>query len=313
MKPVGLLFPGQGSQFVGMGRELADTIPEVRSLFAEADAQLGFGLSTIMLEGPDAALMETRNTQPAIYLHSAGLWMLLDRYGLDVRAAAGHSLGEYSALHAAGALDFREGLEIVRLRGELMYRAGLERPGAMAAILGLDSDEVAGIAIRAAEETNFVSQAANFNAPGQTVVSGEVEGVERAMELARSSGARRAVRLPVSGAFHSELMEPAATELAERLAAARITDPSFPIVANSSASPLFRASEIRSRLEEQLTQPVRWVESIEWMIAQGITDFLEVGPGKVLAGLLRKIDRRALCRSIFDPASLDTALEGLRQ
>lgn len=307
MRRVGLFFPGQGSQFVGMGRELAESFPEVRELYAEADDHLGFGLSKIMLEGPESALIETRNTQPAIYLHSLACWSLLAREDLGVVAAAGHSLGEYSALVAAGAMDHLEALEIVRLRGELMFQAGIERPGAMAAILGLDSAEVETIAAEAARDSGRICQAANFNAPDQTVVSGEVEGVELAMRVATAAGAKRAIRLPVSGAFHSALMAPAAQELAARLRHARIEDPRFPVVANASAQPVRLAGEIPKLLEDQLTSPVRWVESVRWMTGQGIEEFFEVGPKMVLTGLLRKIDRRGKSRGVADPESLHKA------
>jgi [acyl-carrier-protein] S-malonyltransferase len=310
-KRVGLLFPGQGSQFVGMGRELLEASVGSRDLFDEADAHLGYSLSKIMLEGPDELLRETHHTQPALYLHSAACWNLLSTQGLEIAAAAGHSLGEYSALYAAGALRFLEGLEVVRLRGRLMFQTGVERPGAMAAILGIDSSVVEDVARNAASETGLIVQPANFNAPSQTVLSGEVQAIEHAMVLAKSAGARRAIRLPVSGAFHSALMLPAAEELGRRLRTVDWQAPLFPVVANVTAAPVAEAAEIPALLTQQLTRPVRWVEALQTMLADGIHTFLEVGPKTVLSGLVKKVDRRASCHSVSDLESLEKALEAV--
>lgn len=286
MTDTALLLPGQGSQFVGMGADLVDTYPEAAELYAEAGEVLGVALGRLCREGPAEELTRTENAQPAILTHSYVVWRLLPE---DVResvvVAAGHSLGEFTAYLCAGALSFRDALRIVRRRGELMARA---RNGTMAAVLGLDDD-----AVRAACEAvdQGVVVAANFNAPGQVVISGDEAGVEAASERAREAGARRVLPLDVSGAFHSPLMQVAREGLAEALAEATFGDPAFPVVANAAARPVRDGEEARSLLLEQLTSPVRWVESIGVMRDLGARRWLEIGPGTVLAGLLRRIDR----------------------
>lgn len=308
---LGALFPGQGSQALAMGSELAEAFPAVRARFDEADELLGIPLSRMMAEGPLEALTETHNTQPAVFLHSVAMWAVLRDAGFRATMASGHSLGEYSAFHAADAFDFADGLKTVRLRGELMFEEGNQRPGAMAAILGMTSEAVEGVARQAAEETGRIVTAANFNAPQQTAVSGEVEGVERAMALAREAGARRAVRLPVSGAFHSALMAPIAEKLRECLAEVPLRETAFPVVANATATPAIQPCEIRQSLATQLTAPVRWVESIRHMVDAGVTGFVEIGPGSVLRGLVRKIAPGVPCVSVSSPKTLDAAREHL--
>jgi len=284
-----LLFPGQGSQKVGMGKDLADAYPAARATFDSIDAALGVPLSRIMWEGPDGELQQTQNAQPAILAHSAAvLAATADRLG-PVAAAAGHSLGEYSAYVAAGSLSPVEAARLVRRRGELMQEAGSKRPGAMAAVLGLETGSVER-ACREASTENEVAVAANLNAPDQTVISGDPGAIERAGEGCRAAGARRVLPLKVSGAFHSPLMEPAAAGLREVLAGAALAAPRFPVVANASATPVDNAPEARRRLAEQLTAPVRWVECVQALagLAPGVR-FIEVGPGAVLGGLLKRI------------------------
>ena len=284
-----LLFPGQGSQKVGMGKDLADAYPAARATFDSIDAALGVPLSRIMWEGPDGELQQTQNAQPAILAHSAAvLAATADRLG-PVAAAAGHSLGEYSAYVAAGSLSPVEAARLVRRRGELMQEAGSKRPGAMAAVLGLETVSVER-ACREASTGNEVAVAANLNAPDQTVISGDPGAIERAGEGCRAAGARRVLPLKVSGAFHSPLMEPAAAGLREVLAGAALAAPRFPVVANASATPVDNAPEARRRLAEQLTAPVRWVECVQALagLAPGAR-FIEVGPGAVLGGLLKRI------------------------
>jgi [acyl-carrier-protein] S-malonyltransferase len=244
------LFPGQGAQAVGMGRSLADAHPIARDTFAEADAALGVPLSAICWQGPDDELRRTHNAQPALLTHGVAAWRLLVERGHAPAFTAGHSLGEYTACVAAGALDFADAVRLVRRRGELMWQAGVERPGTMAAILGLDREQVAA-ACEDAREAGVV-QPANLNAPGQIVISGEVAAVERACEAATARGARRAIRLEVSGAFHSPLMASAAQGLDQALAAVEIRDARCPIVANVSAAPVQRAADIRAALSAQL-------------------------------------------------------------
>lgn len=278
------VFPGQGSQYVGMGKDLYDGSSAAKILFDKADSILEFPLSKICFEGPEDELKQTKNTQPAIFLHSIVVFNLMKDTKFNM--AAGHSLGEYSALVASGALKFEDGLKLVRLRGELMQRAGESQPGTMAAVVGLNNKEV--IKICAEASTTGVAQPANFNSPGQVVISGSISGVRKAMELAKSNGAKIVKELPVSGAFHSQLMESAQIGLRSALDKAEISDASVPIYSNVTARPMRNADEIREMLFRQLTSPVRWEESIVSMHADGATDFVEIGPGKVLQGLIKR-------------------------
>jgi len=278
------IFPGQGSQYVGMGKDLCEQFPVAKKYFDEADSVLGFSLSKICFEGPEDELKQTKNTQPAIFLHSVALWNLLKP--ADASMVAGHSLGEYSALVAAEAISFADAIKLVRLRGELMQKAGEENPGTMAAIVGLDTATVNEVTSKASEAG--VVQAANFNSPGQIVISGSVAGVRKAMEIAKESGAKLAKELVVSGAFHSPLMQTAKDKLKRALDAVAIHDAKIPVYANVTAKPVQRASEIRNLLFEQVTSPVRWEESVNTMAANGATKFVEIGPGKVLQGLVKR-------------------------
>lgn len=280
------IFPGQGSQYVGMGKDLCEEFPVARQLYDQADTILGVGLSKICFEGPEEILRQTVHTQPAIFLHSVILTRLLGHRDVDM--AAGHSLGEYSALVFAGAIDFRDGLRLVRLRGELMQKAGEDQKGSMAAIVGLEPAIVESLCVRASSAG--VVQCANFNSPGQIVISGSVSGVKHAMELAREAGAKLVKELVVSGAFHSPLMESARQGLREALKKTPILNSNLPVYANVTARPVQKAEEIRTLLEQQLTSPVRWEEDIRNMIGAGATRFVEVGPGKVLQGLVRRIN-----------------------
>ncbi len=303
------LFPGQGAQAVGMGRALADAFPVARDTFAEADEALGFALSAICWEGPAERLRETRFTQPALLTHSVAAWRLLEERGLRPDWTAGHSLGEYSACVAAGAIGFRDAVRLVHLRGTLMYEAGQQRPGTMAALLGADR-EAAERLCRSVAGTGVVVPA-NLNAPGQVVLSGERAAVEAAAATAPDFGAKKVVLLEVSGAFHSPLMESAARGLAAALAATDIRDPRCPVVANVSAAPVRRADEIRAALERQLLGAVRWEDSMRLLLDQGVDRFVEVGTGKVLRGLLRSIDRAAASWNVEDPATLAAACDEL--
>jgi [acyl-carrier-protein] S-malonyltransferase len=294
MSATAFVFPGQGSQYVGMGKELYEQFPEARQRFEYADTVLGFSLSKICFEGPDEELKQTKNTQPAIFLHSMVVASLY--HGEPATMAAGHSLGEYSALVYAGALTFEDGLRLVRLRGELMQQAGIEQPGTMAAIVGLEPSVVDDVC-RTASSAGIV-QCANFNSPGQIVVSGSMAGVRRAMDLAKERGAKLVKELPVSGAFHSPLMEFAGSGLKSALEKTSITDASLPVYANVTARPVQKAEEIRRLLYEQLTKPVRWEETITNMVMGGAGLFVEIGPGKVLQGLIKRIQSEVATRGI---------------
>jgi [acyl-carrier-protein] S-malonyltransferase len=297
-----LLFPGQGSQYVGMGRALADAYASARETFAEADSVLGFPLSTLMADGPEEELTATKNAQPAILVHSvAVLRVVQERLG-PVALAAGHSLGEFSAHVAAGTLSFRDALEAVRLRGDLMYQAGLERPGTMAAVLGLDDTTLEAVCARV---DAGICVPANFNSSGQIVVSGDLAGVEQGMALAGEAGAKRVVRLNVSGAFHSPLMAPAARALRERLETTTFADPAYPVISNVTAGPVASGAAARDLLVEQLTSPVRWAESVAAMVDAGADRFLELGPGNVLCGLNRRNAKGFPCTSLGETADIE--------
>ncbi len=288
------LFPGQGSQYVGMGADLYERFPEARAVFDEVERVCGVSLNGLMFgmgddpEAEQAALTQTDVTQPALYVHSLAAFAVLESKGRRPDMTAGHSLGEYSALAAAGALCFEEGLRLVRLRGRLMARAGDERPGSMAAVLGLDAEVLERLCEEITDTGAGVVQCANFNAPGQIVISGDSGAVRHTGEAATAAGAKRVVPLPVSGAFHSPLMAYARDGLAAALEAAEIAAPRCPVYLNVTAQPATDPDEIRRRLLEQLTAPVRWAQTLEAMHADGAERFVEVGAGKVLAGLARR-------------------------
>jgi len=299
------IFPGQGSQSVGMGRDIYEAYPVARAIYDEADAVLGFSLSALCFEGPEEALNDTVNTQPAIFVTSVAFWRVMEPQ-LPQAASffAGHSLGEYSALVAAGALDFAAGLRLVRERGRLMKAAGEQSRGGMAAVLGLDAATLDGICQQAREATGGVVQAANYNSPGQIVISGDEETLAEAMAQAKAAGARRVVRLAVSIAAHSPLMSPAVASFRKAVEATPFRAPAVPVVGNVTARPLTSVDEIVDELVQQLTAPVRWTESVQWMIGQGVDTFVEVGPGKVLTGLVRRTDRSVRRVNIGDVAGI---------
>ena len=305
------LFPGQASQAVGMGHDLWERYGTAKTMFAQADETLGFPLSKVCFEGPEEELRRTAVTQPAIFVHSCIAAALLREDGVEPSCAAGHSLGEYSALVAAGALDFAVGLELVGRRGRLMQEAGEQSPGAMAAILGLEDEQVVDLCREAGAAGTVV--AANFNAPGQLVVSGDAAGVGRLGELAREAGAKRVVPLPVSGAFHSPLMAAAAETLAEPLRQAEIRAPRVPVYTNVAAAPVTDAETLRQQLIEQMTSPVRWTETVRAVEAAGNGRALEVGPGAVLRGLGRRIAPQmeiAAAGTVADLGKLSDKLSG---
>jgi [acyl-carrier-protein] S-malonyltransferase len=289
-----LLFPGQGSQKPGMARDLADDFPAAGQTLDAVNAALGHAFTRVMFEGPAEELTATHNAQPALLAHGAAAWAAIrDRAMPFVRAAAGHSLGEYSAWHAAGALDLGDAVRLVRRRGELMHDAGVATPGTMAAILGTLERSVDDICEEASRDAGRVV-AANYNSDEQIVISGEIAGVERAMELAREAGAKRALRLAVAGAFHSSLMAPAAAGLSEAIDRAPFGDPAFPVYSNVSASPVTEAAAGRQLLAQQLTSPVRWAQLVRNMAARWPEAvWVELGPGNVLGGLVSRLVRGA--------------------
>jgi len=303
------LFPGQGAQAVGMGRALADAHPIARDTFAAADRALGFALSDICWNGPAENLRRTVHAQPALLTHSVAALRLLEAAGITPRWTAGHSLGEYSACVAAGAIDFEDAVRLVHRRGDLMEQAGLARPGTMAAILGLDAAEVEAACAAAADAG--VVRAANYNAPGQVVVSGEIPAVEKACELAKARGAKRAIRLDVSGAFHSPLMESAAAGLAEAIDRTPFREPRCPVIANVSAAPVSTAAEIQDALRRQLLGAVRWEQSMRWLVDQRPDACIEVGTGRVLRGLLKTVAPEARALGADDPDSVAATLAAL--
>ena len=303
---VGLVFPGQGSQSVGMGRALYEAHPVVRTVYEEAGTILGYDVAALCFEGPADRLNRTEYTQPALLTASLAALRLLEPLGLRPLAVAGHSLGEYSALVAAGGLTFGSALSLVQKRGRYMAEAVPSGSGLVAAILGLDPDEVRE-ACREASAVGVVAPA-NFNCPGQVVIAGEKAAVEKAIELAKSKGARKAIPLPVSVPVHTPLMQKAADRLAADVAAVTWLDLAVPLVNNADAKPLKSAADVRASLIRQLPSPVRWEESVKVMSGLGVTTFIEVGPGTVLAGLIKRIAPEATTLHVQDPKSLEATM-----
>ena len=309
-----LLFPGQGSQKPGMGKDLAEAFPVARGIFGEVDAALGADLSRLCFEGPADELTLTRNAQPALFAHGAAIWALTkDALHQHVRVAAGHSLGEFTAYHAADAVSLPGAAKLVRRRGELMYEAGVSRPGTMAAILGTTTTPIEQICQRASKEAGLAVPA-NFNTDDQVVISGEIAGVERAMELAKEAGAKRAIKLPVSGAFHSPLMEPAVVGLTDAIATSAFMDPLYPVYSNVTATATTTAVEAKDLLLRQLTSPVLWSKEIRNIAASFPNAlYLELGPGNVLSGLVGRLVKGARTFSCGTRAEVEKLLQMVAQ
>jgi [acyl-carrier-protein] S-malonyltransferase len=306
---IAFVFPGQGSQAVGMGKALADAYPAARATFEEADAALGAKLSTLMWEGPADTLQLTENAQPALLTMSVAVLRVLQAeagidLARDVKFVAGHSLGEYSALTAAGAFSLADAVRLVRLRGQAMQKAVPVGVGAMAALLGLEYEQAAAVAAEAAQ--GQVCQAANDNGGGQVVVSGDKAAVDRAVEIAKAKGAKRAMLLPVSAPFHCALMQPAADAMADALSKIKVSAPAVPVVANVLAAPISDPAEIVKRLVEQVTGTVRWRECVAYMAGQGVTTFYELGAGKVLSGLVKRIADGATGVAVGAPPDIES-------
>jgi [acyl-carrier-protein] S-malonyltransferase len=326
MTKTAFIFPGQGSQTVGMGRDLYDNFPTARTVFDEADAALGFPLSKLIFEGPEDQLKLTEHTQPAILTVSVAAARVLAEKGITPALTAGHSLGEYSAHVAAGTFSFSDAVRTVRARGRYMQQAVPAGVGAMAAILGLSADLINDICSQVSDDltplpnspdakdfspNSAVVSPANLNSPDQTVISGSAAAVERAADLCKQAGAKRTVMLQVSAPFHCALMQPAQDALATDLESIAFNDPAFAVASNVDARLLTRGPESRDCLIRQVTGSVRWVECIQLLIAQGATHFIEVGPGKVLSGLMRQIDRNQKALHVEDTASLEKTLTAL--
>lgn len=305
------LFPGQGSQKVGMVQDLFENYDSVKALIKEADETLGFSISQMMFEGPDTELMKTEFTQPAILTASVAVWQVLKEHGLTPDIAAGHSLGEYSALVAAGAISFADAVHTVHLRGRFMQEAVPLGEGGMAAVIGSNPETIVKVCGEVSTE-DLPVQAVNFNCPGQVVIAGATAAVEKACEALKEAGARRAIMLKVSAPFHSTLMEPAALRLKEVLDKIDIHDTAIPVVANVNAKEETKADEIRKNLVDQAAHPVHWEESIRNMVAGGVDMTVEAGPGTVLTGFMKKIARSVPCHHAEDVATIDEVVAALK-
>ena len=303
------IFPGQGAQYAGMGRELFGNHAEAREVFEEADRVLGFSLAGLCFNGPEEDLKVTENTQPAILAVSVAACRVLQAKGLRPSVVAGHSLGEYSALVAAGAMTFNDAVALVRRRGRYMQEAVPAGAGAMAALLGIELPAVQSVCERAAQ--GQVVAPANLNSQTQVVIAGHQKAVERAVTLAKESGARRAIMLQVSAPFHCALLKPAEERLGPELDACAFADPQIPVVTNVDAQPAMTAAAARDALKRQVSRPVRWQESVQWMLGEGVNTFVELGPGKILSGLVRAADKSALTFNVEDEKSLENAFNGL--
>ncbi len=312
MRKIAFVFPGQGSQTVGMGKELADKYPEVMAYFTKADETLAAPLSRLIFEGPKEELTLTVNTQPALLTTSIAILHFFQQCGVKADFVAGHSLGEYTALVAAGVLSFESGVYVVRKRGEFMEHAVPNGEGSMAAVLGLDRDKLSAVTKEVTESGSPVALA-NLNCPGQIVISGSKAGVELAGTKAKEAGAKRVLPLEVSGPFHSPLMKPAAKQLREVLDAIEMSNARIPVVANVTAEPLTSSAEIKEKLIEQLYSPVLWEDSVKKMIALGVDTFIEIGPGKVLSGLTKKIDKTVTTYSVSDETSAASVIDALKE